>query len=271
MKFLFIRTLIALALVIGLADGTAAGEVSLRVMPSPETPEADFRPEDGGEWGVSAGFGRVWFESDSLSVSASMNGVAAGVVYRGVLGRRLGFSVSPVTGGAFFGEALGYKVDTYAVGSGFTFGSRVLGSADSHNLILFGGGAYSFSADRNDFSLGEYSARAHFFGFAAGAKVQIAPWPMVRFQPFYLYMGGDGWYSASVDTVLPLPDESRGALGYRDVHLLGLDFQIFGVSAKIVGDFFRDDAGSMTVVIDVLDTVRGVKRTFAGGAEGSGG
>lgn len=261
----FVRILIALALVIGIAGGTAAGEVSLRVMPSPETPEADYRPEDGGEWGVNVGFGRAWFESEYLS--ASMNGVAAGVVYRGVLGRRLGFSVSPVTGGAFFGEALGYKADAYAVGSGFTFGSRVLGSANSHNLILFGGGAYSFTADSSEYALGDVTARSHFLGFAAGAKVQIAPWPMVRFQPFYLYMGGDGWYSASVDKGLPLPVESWGALGYRDVHLLGLDFQIFGVSAKIVGDFFRDDAGSVTVVIDVLDTVRGVKKTFAGGAE----
>ena len=235
-----------------------AAEVTLRVMPSPQTPEADFAAEGTGGWDVGVGYGHLWLKD---SDSATLDGAVAGVLYRGVIGDSVGYTISPLFGGMYFGELEGYKADSYSVGAGFSFGSRLVGRPESSNVILFGGGLYSYAMDRNDNEFGSYRLDAHFFGFSAGMKTQVALARFVRIIPFYVYLGGGGRYSSLFDPVLPLPiEEIRGGLGYHDAHLLGLDFNIYGVSAKIVADLFRDDFRSFTIWVEIGKTVRGIKR-----------
>ncbi|RKX73763.1 MAG: hypothetical protein DRP60_11335 [Spirochaetes bacterium] len=235
---------------------TEASEITMRIMPSPQTPEADFQAEGTGGWDAGIGYGRLWLKD---SISASLNGVVAGVLYRGVIGGKIGYTLSPLFGGMYFGEVEGYKADSYSAGVGFSLGSRIAGRPDTSNLILFAGGLYSFGMDREDNMFGGYSLDTHFFGFSAGMKTQIVLARKVSITPFYVYLGGDGHFSSSLHTGLPVPVEIQGDLGYLDTHLLGLDFYIFGVSAKVVADLFREDAGSFTIWVEIGKTIRGVK------------
>ncbi len=235
-----------------------AAEVTLRVMPSPQTPEADFAAEATGGSDVGVGYGHLWLKD---SASATLDGAVAGVLYRGVIGDSVGYTISPLFGGMYFGDLEGYKADSYSVGAGFSFGGRLVGRPESSNVILFGGGLYSYTMDRNEDISGEYALNAHFLGFSAGVKTQVALARFVRIIPFYVYLGGGGRYSSSFDPALPLPiEESQGGLGYQDAHLLGLDFNIYGVSAKIVADLFRDDFRSFTIWVEIGKTVRGIRR-----------
>ncbi len=235
---------------------TEAAELTMRIMPSPQTPEADFAAEGTGGWDAGIGYGRVWLKDP---LPASLNGAVAGVLYRGVIGGKVGYTLSPLFGGMYFGEIEGFKADSYSVGTGFSLGSRIAGRPDSSNLILFAGGLYSFGMDSDDNALGSYRLDAHFFGFSAGVKSQIVLAPNVSITPFYAYLGGGGYFSSSLKIGLMAPEETRGSLGYHDTHLLGLDFNIFGVSAKVVADLFREDAGSFTIWVEIGKTIRGVR------------
>jgi hypothetical protein len=239
----------------------AAENVTMRVMPSPETPEADFSPETVQNWDVSLGYGRVWF--DNPYGSGSLNGAAAALVYRGVFSEKFGYTISPLTAGMFFGESNGYSADSWYLGTGFSIGSRFLGRKDSHNLIVFGGGAAAWTLDQDNGGMGEYRLDSGFFGFTSGLKAQLAPARFVKIRPFYVYMGGGGRYRLALNPVVPPPSETTGALGYQDVHLLGLDFNVYGVSAKMIGDFFRDESGTFTILVNIIDTVQGVKKAAA--------
>jgi len=230
-----------------------ASEITMRIMPSPQTPEADFAAEGTGGWDAGVGYGRIWLKDSS---SAFLNGVVAGVLYRGVLGRRIGYTLAPLVGGMYFGNIEGFKADSYSVGTGFSLGSRIFGRYDSSNIILFAGGLYSFGMNRDDNVFGTYSLDAHFFGFSAGLKSQLVITRKISITPFYVYLGGGGSFSSSLDTMLPV--ESSGSLGYHDTHLLGLDFNIYGVSAKVVADLFRKDAGSFTIWVEIGKTIRGI-------------
>ena len=232
-----------------------AAEVTLRVMPSPQTPEADFAAEGTGGWDAGVGYGHIRLKDYD---SATLDGVVAGVLYRGVIGNNLGYTISPLIGGMYFGDIEGYTADSFSVGAGLSIGSRIVGRPDSSNVILFGGGLYSYAMDRSGNVFGDYTQDVHFFGFSAGLKTQLALVRNVKIIPFYVYLGGGGRYS--LETIPPLPVEGQGGLGYHDAHLLGLDFNIYGVSAKIVADLFREDTGSFTIWVEIAKTIRGIKR-----------
>lgn len=234
--------------------GLGATEVEMRIMPAPPSPEADFSPESVHGWDFSIGYGHIWRKDSS---DANLNGFVAGVIWQGCIGSRFGITLAPLYGGMYFGEVAGYDADTTSVGTGFSFGSRILGKAETSNLILFGGGGYSYALDREDDSLGSYKIDSNMFGFSVGAKVQISFHRFVRITPFYLYMGGGGTWSTAVTIGATVYD--NGSLGYQDIHLFGLDFFIFGVSAKLVADLFREDYRSFTISISIPGTIRGVK------------
>ena len=257
----FFSLFIALAVIA--AGSAAAAELTMKVMPAPPAPEADFTPENTHGWDVSAGYGRIWtdgmyIEPLSRSIEAHLDGFVTGVTYQGTLGGTVGLTISPLYGGMYFGNAEGIGIDTLSAGSGFTFASRLVGRADSYNLILMGGGGYSYALDREDHDLYSYRVDTHLFGFTAGLKAQVAFHRFVRIIPFYLYMGGGGLYSTSTK-ILFTTTEADGSLDYQDAHLLGLDFNIFGVTAKLIADLFGDDYKSFTIQVNVLGTVRGVK------------
>ena len=233
----------------------SAAEVTMRLMPAPPAVEADYAEELAAGWDLSLGYGRLWIEG---TAEGALNGALAGVTYRGVLGDRLGFTAAPLIAGTFWGELAGFAADTQSLGSGFSFGSRILGTADSHNLVIFGGGLYAWGFDRADEAAGSYRIGSHLFGVSAGLKVRIVPTRKVSFTPFYVYMGGGGRYNTVVKTSIPFPVtiETTGGLGYTDLHLFGLDFNIYGISAKLTADLFRDEVKTFTVMIDVLRSVR---------------
>ncbi len=253
----YLHALLILFLFTGMASG--AEEFVMKVMPAPPSPEADFTPETGSVWDVGIGYGRLWTDSP---VDAHLDGFVTGVTWKGTIGRHVGVTAAPLYGGMYFGSVEGFDADITSVGTGFSFGGRLFGRPDGTNLILFGGGGYSYSIEREDQATGSYQGNSHLFGFTIGAKFQIAFHRFVRIVPFYLYMGGGG--SWSIDSVVfGVPVENSGSLGYRDSHLLGLDFNIFGITAKLIADLLQDDYKSFTISVGILGTVRGVKAVMA--------
>lgn len=251
-----------------------AGEVTMRVMPAPPSPEADFTPENTHGWDVSVGYGRIWMDGPvELPVETPLNipldkvsldGFVTGLTYDGTIGGKVGVTLAPLYGGMYFGNVDGFSADSLSMGTGFSFGTRLLGKADTSNVVLFGGGGYTYALDQQEQAEGSYRADAHLFGFNTGVKVQVAFHRFVRIVPFYLYLGGGGSYNVELeDNVFGTTFGADGSLGYRDAHILGLDFNIFGVTAKLIADLFRDDYSSFTISIDILGTVRGVKNASA--------
>lgn len=250
-----ISVLFVILFIVSAANAEAAN-VSVRIMPSPPTPEADFADTGVSGWDGGVGYGHLWLKDYD---SATLDGVVVGALYRGVIGRRVGYTIAPIFGGAYFGDFQGIKAESYSVGTGVSFGVRLVGKPESWNLILFGGGVYSYVNDRDDNSYGSYSLNANLFGFTAGLKSQLALARYVKIIPFYVYLGGGGPYSLTTETIMTSSLTVSGGLGYNDAHLIGLDFNIYGVSAKIVADLFQEDFGSFTIWIEIGKTIRGIK------------
>lgn len=236
-----------------------AQDIDFRLMPAPPTPEADYGAEGTGGFDVGVGYARGWLKS---GVSANMNGAIVGTVYRGVLLKRIGFTVVPLSATWVKGEIEGFSADTWSLGSGFSAGFRIFGSAESYNAVLFGGGVYGWNLDRQDLSVGDYRLSTHFFGYAIGAKFQIAPTKYIRIVPFYVYMGGGAHYSLEIDSAIPMAGGSwEGGLGYLDYHLFGLDFNIYGVSAKFIMNLLgEENYSSFSCTVEIRKTIRGVKK-----------
>lgn len=248
--------ILILVVIICSAGIARAADVSVRITPSPPTPEADFADRGISGWDGGVGYGLLWLKDYD---SATLDGVVGGVLYRGVIGGRVGYTLAPLFGGAYFGNYQGIKAESYSVGTGFSLGARVLGSSDSWNLVVFGGGLYSFVNDRDSNSLGSYSLNANLFGFTAGLKSQLALARYVKIIPFYMYMGGGGPYSSLTAPILTSPVTVSGNTGYQDAHLIGFDFNIYGVSAKIIADLFQAEYGSFTIWIEIGKTIRGIQ------------
>lgn len=244
-----------LTLLLFAVAGTALGaqEPSFRVMSAPPTPEADYQSESGGTWDLALGYGRVWLKEFDNS---ALNGVAASLLYKGTIGRYIGFTLSPLNGGVYFGKKLGYSIESYSVGLGMSFGSRLLGESSGYNLVAFGGALYSYVADRD--SLLSTDFNSHLAGFSLGIKGQLALTRKLKLIPFYLYMGGGGLYRATTDLGMLGSLESRGSLSYYDAHLFGLDFDIYGVTARMVADLLREDAGTITLSLEIGSLFRAI-------------
>ncbi len=235
-------------------SGIALGAVepSFRVMSAPPTPEADYQAGEGGLWDFAVGYARVWLKDYD---NAALNGVAGALLYKGTLWERIGFTFSPVNGGVYFGEKLGYSIETYSVGLGLSLGTRILGESSGYNLVAFGGALYSYVADRDSLPLST-DFDSHLAGFSLGVKGQLALSRKIKLIPFYLYMGGGGSYRATIDLGIPGSLEKKGSLSYYDAHLFGLDFDIYGVTARMVADLLREDAGTITLSLEIGSLVR---------------
>jgi hypothetical protein len=136
-----------------------------------------------------------------------------------------------------------FDMKMFAIPINANLAFRIAGTADSSNLILFGGIHYNFSNTQvniepdNDIEINLYV-----YGPLGGAKASLALGPMFKFIPYYALkrdiISADAWYNGeSIDVSVPSATS----------HLFGFDIEIGAISVGTMLDMINSSNNDMII------------------------
>jgi hypothetical protein len=210
--------------------------------PPPKVPAADFSVDGANYLDVMY----LRYSGDMFT----MNGFGLGYNYVGAfdkIGFNIGFGVQYLTGEDDDGY---FDMEFVAVPINANLAFRVAGTANSNNLILFGGIHYNYSYTNIQVDAGVFDAYDHeleihlwVYGPLLGAKANIRLGPSLNFVPYYalkrdiidsdVYVDGE-----SFDISIPSATS----------HLFGFDIEIGAISIGTMLNMLNNTNNDMIVI-----------------------
>ena len=242
-KKLYFLMIFTLALITVFAVNTYAqvpeGE-DLTPTPPPKVPAADFSVEGANYLDVMY----LRYSGDMFT----MWGFGLGYNYVGAFdktGFNIGVGVQYLTGEDDDGY---FDMEFVAVPINANLAFRVAGTADSSNLILFGGIHYNYSYTNIQVNAGTYAGtelevHLRVYGPLAGAKANIKLGPTLNFVPYYALKRD------IIDSEVYVDGESFDiSIPSSTSHLFGFDIEIGAISVGTMLDMINSSNNDMIII-----------------------
>ena len=208
--------------------------------PPPKVPAADFSVEGANYLDVMY----LRYSGDMFT----MTGFGLGYNYVGAFDRtgfNVGVGVQYLTGEDDDGY---FDMEFVAVPINANLAFRVAGTADSSNLILFGGIHYNYSYTNIQVNAGTYAGtelevHLRVYGPLAGAKANIKLGPTLNFVPYYALKRD------IIDSEVYVDGESFDiSIPSSTSHLFGFDIEIGAISVGTMLDMINSSNNDMIII-----------------------
>jgi hypothetical protein len=209
--------------------------------PPPKVPAADFS-EDGANY-LDVMYMRYSGEDFEL------NGFGLGYNYVGAFGNtgfNIGFGFQYLTGE---NDDKTFDITMFAIPINANLAFRIAGTADSSNLIIFGGIHYNYSHTNVDIEPdNNVEINMWVYGPLVGAKANLRLSPMVNFIPYYALkrdiIDADVYYNGELISGVDIPDVTS--------HLFGFDIEIGAISVGTMLNMLNNaDSDMITIYLTI--------------------